>query len=126
VSEPARDPHYPGIAAIEGYGGGGFYFAGMSHRGSILVLPDGIWAWSPANPSEIDEINLSKLFAAASSIDFAFIGTGCDPFPLPESLRQRLHDAGIRFEALPTPAAASTFNVLFAEGRVAAALIATD
>ena len=127
MSEPAREPHYPGAAAIEGYGGGGFHFAGMSHRGSILVLPDGIWAWPPAVPSQIDEASLAKLFAAAASIDFAFIGTGRDPFPLPESLRRRLHDAGIRFEALPTPAAASTFNVLFAEGRrVAAALIATD
>jgi uncharacterized protein len=99
----------------------------MSHRGSILVLPEGIWAWSPAVPSQIDEVSLAKLFAAAASIDLAFIGTGRDPFPLPESLHRRLHDAGIRFETLPTPAAASTFNVLFAEGRrVAAALIATD
>jgi uncharacterized protein len=54
-------------------------------------------------------------------------GTGRDPFGLPEALRWRLRDAGLRFETLPTAAAASTYNVLLAEGRrVAAALIATD
>jgi uncharacterized protein len=127
VNDPAREPHYPGAAAIEGYGGGGFHFAGMSHRGSILVLPDGIWAWPPAHPSEIDEVSLAKLFATAASVDLVFIGTGRDPFPLPEPLRRKLHDAGIRLEAHPTPAAASTYNVLFSEGRrVAAALIATE
>ena len=35
-----RDP-----APIDAYGNGGFRFAGMSHRGSLLCLPDGIWAW---------------------------------------------------------------------------------
>ncbi len=41
----ADDPHLPQAAAIEAYGKGGFRFAGMSHRGSILCLPAGIWAW---------------------------------------------------------------------------------
>ena len=35
-------------APIEAYGKGGFRFAGMSHRGSLLCLPDGIWAWPVA------------------------------------------------------------------------------
>jgi uncharacterized protein len=126
VTDPAREPHYPGAAAIEGYGGGGFHFAGMSHRGSILILPGGIWAWPPTTVSEIDEASLARVFASARNIDLLFVGTGRDPFVLPEALRWRLRDAGIRFESLPTPAAASTYNVLFAEGRrVAAALIAT-
>ena len=34
--------------AIDAYGEGGFRFAGMSHRGSLLCFPDGIWAW-PVN-----------------------------------------------------------------------------
>ena len=40
-------PFYPGRAPIDAYGNGGFRFAGMSHRGSILCLPSGISAWSP-------------------------------------------------------------------------------
>jgi uncharacterized protein len=127
VNDRLHEPHFPGRAAIEGYGAGGFRFAGMSHRGSILALPSGIWAWSPADPSEIDESNLARVIEEAGQIDLLLFGTGRDPFVLPEALRWRLRDAGLRFETLPTAAAASTYNVLLAEGRrVAAALIATD
>jgi uncharacterized protein len=125
VSSAPSERHYPGRAAVEGYGGGGFRFAGMSHRGSILMLPNGVWAWPPRDPSEIDEASLARVFDARAEIDLLFVGTGTDPVVLPEPLRWRLKDAGVRFEALPTAAAASTYNVLFAEGRrVAAALIA--
>lgn len=127
MSGPPQEPHFPGKAAIEGYGSGGFRFAGMSHRGSILLLPTGVWAWSPRSASEIDEASLARVFEARSEIDLLFVGTGADPVLVPEALRWRLKDAGIRFEVLPTAGAASTYNVLFAEGRrVAAALIAVD
>ena len=36
------------VAPIDAYGKGGFRFAGMSHRGSLLCLPSGIWAWPVA------------------------------------------------------------------------------
>ena len=35
---------------IDAYGNGGFRFAGMSHRGSILALPSGIQAWRRRPP----------------------------------------------------------------------------
>ena len=38
-----RKAHFPGRAPIDAYGNGGFRFAGMSHRGSILCLPSGIY-----------------------------------------------------------------------------------
>ena len=127
MSEPAREPHYPGRAAIDGYGAGGFRFAGMSHRGSILALPGGVWAWAPATPAEIDEASLTRAIAERAEIDLLLIGTGTDPWPLPQALRARLRELGLRYEVLPTAAAASTYNVLLAEGRrVAAALIAVD
>jgi uncharacterized protein len=127
VSEPASEPHYPGRAAIDGYGAGHFRFAGMSHRGSILALPGGVWAWAPAAPAEIDEANLARAIAARTEIDLLLIGTGKDPWPLPQALRRRLSELGLRYEVLPTAAAASTYNVLLAEGRrVAAALIAVE
>ena len=127
MSEPAREPHYPGRAAIDGYGGGRFRFAGMSHQGSILALPGGIRAWAPAAPAEIDEASLAHAIAERAEIDLLLIGTGKDPWPLPEALRRRLRELGLRFEMLPTAAAASTYNVLLAEGRrVAAALIAVE
>jgi uncharacterized protein len=127
VSGAEGERHYPHRAAIDGYGNGGFRFAGMSHRGSILLLPSGIWAWPPRNVTEIDAASLSRPIAEAGEIDLLFIGTGRDPWRLPNALQQLLQDAGIRFDTMPTAAAASTYNVLFTEGRrTAAALIATD
>jgi uncharacterized protein len=127
VSEPPRDPYFPGRAAIEGYGAGGFRFAGMSHRGSLLLVPQGIWAWAPASVAEIDEASLGRVFDQRDEIDLLLIGTGRDPVPLPEALRWRLRELGIHHDMMPTAAAASTYNVLLAEGRrVAAALIATE
>jgi uncharacterized protein len=121
-------PHLPRQALIEAHGGGGgFRFAGMSHRGSILALPSGIWAWPPRAPAEIDEASLMRAFDEKAAIDIFLIGCGSDPALLAEPVRRRLRDAGLAFDTMPTRAAASTYNVLFAEGRrVAAALIAVE
>jgi uncharacterized protein len=120
-------PHYPRAAQIEAYGAGGFRFAGMSHRGSILALPDGVWAWPLRTAAEIDEASLARVFEKKARIDFLLIGSGRDPVLLAEQLRRRLRKEKLSFDAMPTRAAASTYNVLFAEGRrVAAALIAVE
>ena len=120
-------PHYPRPAQIEAYGAGGFCFAGMSHRGSILALPSGVWAWPPRAPAEIDEASLARVFEEKAGIDIFLIGCGRDPVLLAEPVRRRLQKEGLSFDAMPTRAAASTYNVLFAEGRlVAAALIAVE
>jgi uncharacterized protein len=127
MTDTPQEPHYPGRASIEGYGKGGFRFAGMSHRGSLLFLPRGIWAWPPASATDVNEAALRRVFDQRDEIDLLLIGTGLDPVPLPEPLRWRLRELGIRFDVMPTAAAASTYNVLLAEGRrVAAALIATE
>jgi len=126
VSEHPHEPHYPGRAAIEAYGSGGFRFAGMSHRGSILVLPDGIWAWPPRTPDEIDSASLQRIFDQRATLDLVVIGTGRDIVPLP-AVRKLLREAGITAEILATATAASTYNVLLAEDRrVAAALLAAE
>ncbi len=78
-----HEPHYPGRAAIEAYGSGGFRFAGMSHKGSILVLPAGIWAWPPRTPQEIDAASLQRILDERASLDLVVIGTGRDIVPLP-------------------------------------------
>ena len=46
MSGEIRDAHYPRRAPIDAYGNGGFRFADMSHRGSILCLPSGIYGWT--------------------------------------------------------------------------------
>jgi uncharacterized protein len=122
----ADDPHLPQAAAIDAYGKGGFRFAGMSHRGSILCLPAGIWAWPVAAPDEITEQTLARALASRD-VDLFLVGTGKMPWLMPEALRWRFRDARIGVEVTPTGAAVRTYNILFGERRrVGAALIAVD
>jgi len=122
----ADDLHLPRGAAIEAYGQGGFRFDTMSHRGSILCLPDGIWAWPVTQPAEITADALARVFAA-SGVEFFMLGTGTAPWAMPEALRWRFRDARIGVDVMPTGPAVRTYNILFAERRrVGAALIAVD
>ena len=122
----ADDPHLPRAAAIEAYGSGGFRFADMSHRGSVLCLPNGVWAWPVTQPSEITEETLARVFAARG-VELMMIGTGRNPWPMPEALRWRFRDARIGVDVMPTGPAVRTYNILFGEGRrVGAALIAVE
>jgi uncharacterized protein len=121
------DAYFPGKAAIDGYGAGGFRFAGMSHRGSILATPSGIRAFAPKSAAEIDAASLAPVFAEAKDIEILLIGTGRDIVPVAPALRARLKDAGIAVDPMPTSAATSTYNVLLGENRkVAAALLAVE
>jgi len=127
VSVSSSDPHFPGRAPIDGYGQGGFRFAGMSHRGSLLIVPSGIYAWPVNAPSEITELSLALVFAEAEDIDFLMIGSGRDPVALPAVVRDRCRALGIAVDLQQTGGAASSYNVLLDENRrVAAALIAVS
>jgi uncharacterized protein len=126
VNEPKYAGFLPGKHAIEAYGQGGFRFAGMSHKGSILVLPSGISAWSAQSPEEIDLAALAAVFAEPKgAIEHLLIGTGAALVPLSAPLRQRLREAGIVAEPMTTGLAANTYSILLREDRlVAAALLA--
>jgi uncharacterized protein len=127
MSERAEAPHLPHPAPIDAYGNGGFRFAGMSHRGSILCMPSGIWAWPIGRPGDIDERSLAPVLARGSDIEFFLLGAGCDIWVMPEPVRWRFRDRRIGVEIMTTGAALHTYNIVLAEGRrVAAGLIAVD
>jgi uncharacterized protein len=118
-------PHLPRSAPIEAYGNGGFAFDGMSHRGSLLCLPDAIWAWSVTRPEEIDEASLVKVFAAANGIDTLIVGTGTAVWLPPSHLRNALRRVSVGLDTMQTAPAIRTYNIMIGERRrVAAALIA--
>jgi uncharacterized protein len=118
-------PHLPRSAPIEAYGSGGFVFAGMSHRGSLLCLPEAIWAWPVARPEEIDRASLARVFEAAQGIDTLLIGTGTGVWLAPVPLREALRTVHIVLDTMQTGPAIRTYNVMIGERRrVAAALIA--
>jgi uncharacterized protein len=125
---PEADHRFlPRRAPIDAYGAGGFRFADMSHRGSLLILPSGMHAWGVTTASALEEGDLRLMFEEAAEIELALIGTGQEIIPLPEALRWRFRDLRIGVEVMPTAAAARTWNVLLAEDRqVAAALVAVD
>ena len=72
---------------------------------------------------ELDRDQATRL-ALADTVDVLFVGTGADTAHIPADLRITLEDAGIGVEAMATPAACRTYNVLLSEGRrVALAVI---
>ena len=122
-----RPAHFPGRVPIEAYGNGGFRFADMSHRGSILCLPSGIHGWEPANPEALALGDFARLLDEAHDFDVVLIGMGREIRPVPKALREAFKDRRIVADPMSTGAAVRTFNVLLAEDRrVAAALIAVE
>lgn len=122
-----REAHFPGRAPIDAYGNGGFRFADMSHRGSILCVPSGIHGWSPADPAALSAVDFEMVLAQAEGIEILLVGTGREIRPLPQALRQAFRDRRISADPMSTGAAVRTYNVLLAEDRaVAAALLAVD
>ncbi len=125
---PKHAGFVPGAHGIESFGSGGFRFAEMSHRGSILALPSGVSAWAPLTPPDITQESLAPLFAEPEGVvELLIIGTGADMAALSPALRGALRAAKIRFDPMPTRLAISTYNILLDERRrVACALLAVD
>ena len=122
-----REGHFPGGGPIEAYGRGGFRFAGMSHRGSLMCLPSGIYAWDVSAAGQLSMASFARAIAESRDIEVLLVGTGTDIVPLPAEWRSEFRALGMSADAMTTGAAVRTLNVLLSEGRaVAAAMIAVD
>ncbi|MXN45744.1 hypothetical protein GR138_11120 [Shinella kummerowiae] len=120
-----REAHFPGRAPIDAYGNGGFRFADMSHRGSILCLPSGIHGWDKDEGSPLTLADIERVLDEAGDIEVLLVGTGKEIRPLPADIKAALRERKISSDPMSTGAAVRTFNVMLAESRaVAAALIA--
>ncbi|MGR3615977.1 MAG: Mth938-like domain-containing protein [Paracoccaceae bacterium] len=95
---------------IDGYGPGFFRVGGELYHGPILTSDTGTKEWSGYDAPE-------ALLALAGQIDVLFVGTGAEIAHLPSGLRTVLEEAGIGVEAMSSPAACRTYNVLLSEGR---------
>ncbi len=117
----------PGRHQFEGFGKSGFRFGGMSHPGSLLILPSGMRALDGVAIAEVSVDDLAMIVAEKTEIDFLLIGVGAVIAPLPLKIRDKLKSENINFDVMDTRAAARTYNVVLAEDRrVAALLIAVD
>ncbi len=111
---------FDGVTPIDGYGPGFFRIAGQVLEGAILVTTSGVQTWGGYDDAQM-------LLDLAGEVDVLFIGTGADTAHIPADLRSALEEAGLGIEAVNSPSAARTYNVLLSEGRrVAAALIPVE
>jgi uncharacterized protein len=117
----------PQQAPIEQFGSGGFRFAGMSHQGSLLVLPSGMRAWRPARWEDVTQADLADVLRECSAIDFLVIGTGETMQRLPKVFADSLKGSILATDCMSTSSAIHTYNVMLAENRrLAAAFIVVD
>lgn len=108
---------YDDAQPVEGYGPGFFRIAGQAMAAPLIVTATGATPWGGLT----DHAALVEL---ARSHDVVFLGTGDEIAHIPSDLRRALEAAGVGVEAMNSPAACRTYNVLINEGRrVAAALL---
>ena len=108
---------YNDAVPIDGYGAGFFRIGGKRHDGPVMVLPTGVQSWGGFDDT-------TTVLAAADQIDVLFVGTGAEIAHLPKEFRTTLEEGGLGVEAMASPAACRTYNVLLSEGRrVAVALM---
>ena len=119
--------HFPRQVGIDAYGNGGFRFADMSHKGSLLCLPGGMAGWDLGSAANLTLASLQPVLDQSDRIDVLLIGLGTDIVAIDPAIRPALREKGIILEATQTGGAVRTYNVLLAEERaVAAALIAVE
>ena len=124
----AAGPGYvPGRHLIDAYGAGGFRFAGMSHTGSILATPGGVYAVAASVLADIRLESFAPLLAELAerpgSTELLLVGVGQKIARLPAPLHARLREAGLRIDTMATAPAARVYNVLVNENRRVAALL---
>ncbi len=95
---------------VDGYGPGFFRVGGEAHDAPLAVLPDGVVPWGGYEDT-------GALVAAAEALDVLFVGTGAEIAHIPPAFRSALEAAGIGVEAMASPAACRTYNILLSEGR---------
>ena len=95
---------------VDGYGPGFFRVAGEVHHGAMLILPGGVSSWGGWEDT-------AAPLTGAGVIDLLLLGTGPDTAFAPPDFAAALEAAGILVEAMATPPACRSYNVLLSEGR---------
>ncbi|MBK5945447.1 hypothetical protein CCR83_03035 [Rhodobacter veldkampii DSM 11550] len=114
---PIIDTSFGTGLPIDAFGPGYFRVAGAVRPGGLVIGAGAVADWAGYD-------DLAPVLALAGSVDLVFIGTGADISFAPKALVQRLEGAGLMVEAMATPAAARSYNLLLTENRrVAAALL---
>ena len=101
---------YGSALAIEGYGPGFFRVGRHVLCGACLVTPWNAGPWGGLGDWDAP-------LSLQGKIDVLIVGTGAEIAHLPADFRAAFDGVGIGVEAMNSPAAARTYNVLLGEGR---------
>jgi uncharacterized protein len=97
----------------------------VEYRENLVLTPDTIaTGWAPSGFAGLAEADFAQLLAYEPEV-VLFGGGAAIRFPHPR-LTRALTDARIGLEAMDTPAACRTFNILAAEGRAVVAALLLD
>ncbi len=124
MAAPPPAPH-PDRKVVDAYGKGGFTIRGVFHRGAIILLPDEILAWAPADVAALAAADFAPLVSlpAARRPAILLVGTGTGAQFVKPAVRAALRAAGMVVDTMDTGAACRTYNVLLAEERRVAACL---
>ena len=112
-----NEVQYDDSKPVDGYGPGFFRIGGQVFEGSICAFSTGVETWGGYD-------DLTTILNKKDDIDVIFVGTGADIAHVPADFRDALEAEGLGVEAMASPAACRTYNVLLSEGRrIAVALI---
>ncbi|PTV96999.1 uncharacterized protein C8J27_101107 [Rhodobacter aestuarii] len=112
-----RESSFGGALPVDGYGPGFFRVGGQVHEGGLLIQAEGGQSWAGLD-------DRAPLLALSGKVDVLFVGMGAEIALLPRDFVAELEAVGVFCEAMATPSAARSYNVLLSEGRrVAAALL---
>jgi len=110
-----------GTPLIRAYGDDYFTIAHTNYNTGISIHQNHIAApWGPERLQELDMKHLQHLLNQPPEV--LVIGTGRQTYFPNEVVLQALSDAHIGFECMDSRAAARTYNILIAEGRVVSAV----
>lgn len=101
---------FPQARPVDSYGPGFFRVGGRAVDGAVLITAHGLRGWGGYGDT-------APLLALAGTADLLLVGTGAEMAALPGDLAQALEASGIAVEAMASPAACRTFNVLLGDAR---------
>jgi uncharacterized protein len=114
----------PGRQIVQGYRDDGFTISGRRFSGGVLVMVDRSLPLPVGSVGEFTVDALLPLLELDLAPDLVLVGTGAMRVQLEAAFEQAARTRGLKLEAMATPAACRTYNVLMAEDRnVAAALL---
>ncbi|KAK9791839.1 hypothetical protein WJX73_007540 [Symbiochloris irregularis] len=107
-----------GVTRIDGCDADGFLLNGDRYvYGAVLCTTETYFSWKPQSLAQVTTEALSFLDLIRPQPELILIGTGREMQPLTKELHECISSKGMFYEALSTPNAISTYNILNQEAR---------